>query len=186
MLHKTVTSKIIFALMLIVGINRLIAQSNVTAEVDRANKKPNIIFILTDDQQYGLLGCEGNEIVQTPHIDQLAKDGIRFSNAHITSAICTPSRVSILLSQYERKHGVNFNSGTSISDEAWAKSYPVLMREAGYYTGWIGKNHSPVGKGGYESGLMEKSFDYWYAGHGHIKFYPKEVHERGKWKHEKY
>ncbi|TXE07237.1 sulfatase-like hydrolase/transferase [Seonamhaeicola algicola] len=139
-------------------------------------ERPNFIFILTDDQSYGMMGCTGNNIVQTPNLDKLAHDGTLFNNAHITSAICTPSRISILLSQYERKHAVNFNSGTSVSDEAWAKSYPMVMRNAGYYTGWIGKNHAPIGKGGYGSGLMEKSFDYWYAGHGHIRFYPKEVH----------
>lgn len=142
----------------------------------QAQERPNFIFILTDDQSYGMMGCTGNNIVQTPNLDKLALDGTLFNNAHITSAICTPSRISILLSQYERKHAVNFNSGTSVSDEAWAKSYPMVMRDAGYYTGWIGKNHAPIGKGGYGSGLMEKSFDYWYAGHGHIRFYPKEVH----------
>lgn len=142
-----------------------------------AQERPNIVFILTDDQSYGMLGCTGNDIVQTPAIDKLADEGILFTNAHISSAICTPSRISILLGQYERKHGVNFNSGTSVSDEAWAQSYPVLMRNAGYYTGWIGKNHSPIGKGGYDGGLMEKSFDYWYAGHGHLSFYPKDRHE---------
>ncbi|WP_299552374.1 sulfatase-like hydrolase/transferase [Seonamhaeicola sp.] len=142
-----------------------------------AQERPNFIFILTDDQSYGMMGCTGNSIVQTPHLDKLANDGILFNNAHITSAICTPSRISILLSQFERKHAVNFNSGTSVSDEAWVKSYPVVMRDAGYYTGWIGKNHAPIGKGGYGSGVMEKSFDYWYSGHGHIRFYPKEVHK---------
>jgi len=147
-------------------------QTNVLAQ-----EKPNFVFILTDDQSYGMMGCTGNTIVQTPNLDKLAKNGTLFTNAHITSAICTPSRISILLSQYERKHGVNFNSGTSVSNEAWEKSYPMVMRNAGYYTGWIGKNHSPVGEGGYTSGLMEKSFDYWYAGHGHIKFYPKKIHE---------
>ncbi|MEL6653199.1 MAG: sulfatase-like hydrolase/transferase, partial [Bacteroidota bacterium] len=124
----------------------------------------------------GMMGCTGNEMVQTPNLDQLASEGLLFTNAHVTSAICTPSRVSILLSQYERKHGVNFNSGTSVAEEAWAQSYPVLMRKAGYYTGWIGKNHAPIGEGGYESGLMEKSFDYWYAAHGHLTSYPKERH----------
>jgi len=142
-----------------------------------AQENPNIIFILTDDQSYGMMGCTGNEIVQTPHLDQLAKEGILFDNAHITSAICTPSRISILLSQYERKHGVNFNSGTSVSEEAWKNAYPMLMRKAGYFTGWVGKNHAPVGEGGYESGLMENSFDYWYAGHGHLSFYPKDKHD---------
>ncbi|MFD2255127.1 sulfatase-like hydrolase/transferase [Luteolibacter algae] len=135
--------------------------------------RPNFVFILTDDQRYDQLGCTGNEIIQTPEIDKLAAEGVLFGNAHVTSAICTPSRVSILLSQFERKHGVNFNSGTSVSEAAWEQSYPVVMRKNGYYTGYIGKNHAPIGKGGYESGVMEKSFDYWYAGHGHIRFYSK-------------
>ncbi len=142
-----------------------------------AQERPNIVFILTDDQSYGMMGCDGNNIVQTPNLDKLASEGAFFTNAHITSAICTPSRISILLSQFERKHGVNFNSGTSVSDEAWEQSYPMIMRREGYYTGWIGKNHAPIGDGGYTSGLMEKSFDYWYAGHGHIRFYPKDVHD---------
>lgn len=141
-----------------------------------AQDRPNIVFVLTDDQSYELLGCTSNTIVQTPNIDQLASEGILFTNAHVTSAICTPSRVSMLLGQYERKHGVNFNSGTSISDKGWEGSYPMIMRANGYYTGWVGKNHAPIGKGGYDSGVMEKSFDYWYAGHGHLGFYPKDRH----------
>ncbi|WP_146514900.1 sulfatase-like hydrolase/transferase [Rubripirellula amarantea] len=141
------------------------------------NDRPNFVFVLTDDQSYGMMGCDGNEVTKTPHLDQLARDGVYFDRAYVTSAICTPSRISILLSQFERKHGVNFNSGTSVAPQAWAKSYPVMMREHGYYTGYVGKNHAPIGDGGYTSGLMEKSFDYFYAGHGHIKFYPKDLHE---------
>ena len=137
---------------------------------------PNFIFILTDDHRYDMLGTTGHPIVQTPHLDQLAKEGVLFTNAHVTSAICTPSRVSIFLSQFERKHSVNFNSGTSVSEKAWQQSYPMVLRKHGYYTGYIGKNHAPVGKGGYESGVMEASFDYWYAGHGHLSFYPKNRH----------
>ncbi|WP_353620975.1 sulfatase-like hydrolase/transferase [Rhodopirellula sp. JC639] len=115
-------------------------------------QRPNFIFILTDDQSHSMMGCDGNEVTQTPNLDRLAREGVFFDRAYITSAICTPSRISILLSQFERKHGVNFNSGTSIAPEAWAKSYPVLMRNAGYYTGYVGKNHAPIGKGGYTSG----------------------------------
>ena len=139
--------------------------------------RPNFIFILTDDQPYDYMGFTGNKIVKTPNLDKLASESVFFSNAHVATAICTPSRVSILLSQYERKHGVNFNSGTSVNDKAWEQSYPVVMRNNGYYTGWIGKNHAPIGPGGYESGVMEKSFDYWYAGHGHLGFYPKQHHD---------
>ena len=143
----------------------------------RSADKPNIIFVLTDDQSYGMMGCTGNPIVQTPNLDNLADDGILFTNAHITSAICTPSRVSMLLSEFERKHGVNFNSGTSMNLEAWNEAYPMVMRRNGYYTGWVGKNHAPVGEGGYKSSVMEESFDFWYGGHGHLTFYPKDRHK---------
>ncbi|GGZ24641.1 acetylglucosamine-6-sulfatase [Echinicola pacifica] len=139
--------------------------------------RPNFIFVLTDDQPYGYMGCTGNTLIKTPHLDRLANEGVLFTNAHVTSAICTPSRASILLSQFERKHGVNFNSGTSMAEEAWQDSYPMIFRSEGYFTGWIGKNHVPVGEGGYSSGLMDSSFDFWYAGHGHLGFYPKDRHE---------
>ena len=144
--------------------------------LEAQKEKLNFIFILTDDQSYGMMGCTGNTIVQTPNIDALAEDGVLFTNAHVTSAICTPSRASILTSQFERKHGINFNSGTSLSEDGWEATYPMVFRKNGYYTGWIGKNHVPIGEGGYASGVMEKSFDYWYAGHGHLGFYPKERH----------
>jgi arylsulfatase A-like enzyme len=146
------------------------------SRVEKENIRPNFIFILTDDQFTGLMGHEGNTIVKTPNLDKLAKAGIRFTNAYVTSAICTPSRASIFTGQYERKHGVNFKSGTSLDLETWSQTYPMLMRSAGYYTGYIGKNHTPVGDGGYESGVMEKSFDYWYGGHRQLGFYPKTSH----------
>ena len=171
-LKKNRAQKFIFNLLLI-GFTQLISL-NLSFAQKKQQKKPNFIFILTDDQRYDLLGTTGNELIKTPHLDQLANEGILFTNAHVTSAICTPSRISILLSQFERKHAVNFNSGTSVSEKAWSESYPVVMRENGYYTGYIGKNHAPIGQGGYQSGLMDRSFDYWYAGHGHLSFYPKK------------
>lgn len=145
--------------------------------VAAAAERPNLIFVLTDDQRYDTLGCTGNGFIQTPHLDQLAADGTLFPNGSVTSAICTPSRVCYFLGQYERKHGVNFNSGTAVSREAWEQSYPVVLREQGYFTGYVGKNHVPIGPAGYDSGLMEQSFDMWYAAHGHLQFYPKQRHE---------
>ncbi|MBK1832831.1 sulfatase-like hydrolase/transferase [Roseibacillus ishigakijimensis] len=141
-----------------------------------AEERPNLIFILTDDHNRADLGCYGNPIVQTPHLDQMAAEGVLFEKASVTSAICTPSRVCYFLGQYERKHGINFNSGTALSQAAWAKSYPVLLRENGYFTGYVGKNHVPIGARGYDTGLMEASFDFWYAAHGHLRFYPKKGH----------
>src|SRR5690349_7189891 len=126
-------------------------------------KRPNLIFILTDDQRWDSLGLTGNPVVKTPNIDRLAAEGTFFPNATVTSAICTPSRACYFLGQYERKHGVNFNSGTALTAAAWEKSYPALLRSGGYFTGYIGKNHVPVGARGYDSGLIEKSYDFWYA-----------------------
>ncbi|MDZ8120427.1 sulfatase-like hydrolase/transferase [Pontiella agarivorans] len=140
-------------------------------------KKPNIIFLLTDDQRWDSVGFMGQKIGKTPNLDQLASDGVVFDNAFVTTAICTPSRACYMLGQFERRHGIDFNSGTSMSAEAWAKSYPVLVRNAGYFTGYIGKNHLPIGDKGYRTGLMDRSFDFWYAGHHHIGFYPKDYHK---------
>ena len=141
-----------------------------------AATRPNIVFILTDDQRFDSLALTGNPVVKTPNIDRLAAEGTWFVNGTINSAICTPSRACYFLGQYERKHGVNFNSGTAVAPEAWAKSYPVLLREAGYFTGYVGKNHVPVGPTGYAGDILPKSFDFWYAANGHLSFYPKRRH----------
>jgi arylsulfatase A-like enzyme len=139
--------------------------------------RPNLIFVLSDDQRYETLGCTGHLFGETPNLDRLAAEGVLFTNAHVTSAICTPSRACYFLGQYERKHGVNFNSGTALAPQAWSGSYPVVLREAGYFTGYVGKNHVPIGAEGYQTGLMEKSFDFWFGGHGHLGFYPKSHHK---------
>lgn len=138
------------------------------------SSKPNIIYILTDDQRAELLGCMGHPIVETPNLDRLAANGVLFKNAYCTSPVCTPSRTCHYLGQWERKHGVNFNSKSSVSEQDWENSFPMQLKKQGYYTGWVGKNHVPVGKNGYESGYMESNFDFWYGNHGHTSFYPKE------------
>ncbi|MCX6962620.1 MAG: sulfatase-like hydrolase/transferase [Verrucomicrobia bacterium] len=135
--------------------------------------RPNLILIVTDDQRADELGCTGNPVVQTPNLDRLAADGTLFTQATVTSAVCTPSRASIFTGMHERRHGINFNSGTALSPAAWQQTYPMLLRKAGYFIGYIGKNHVPLGARGYETGLMDASFDYWYGGHEHLLFYPK-------------
>jgi len=139
--------------------------------------RPNILVILSDDQRADHLGVNGHPVLRTPNLDNLADEGMNFRNAFATSTACTPNRTCILTGQYERKHGVNFNSGSSLKEEAWERSYPMLLKEAGYYVGYVGKNHTPVGKSdlgvGYPSGVMESSFNYWYGNHNHSTFYPK-------------
>ena len=73
------------------------------------NNKPNIIIIYTDDLGYGDLSCYGATKISTPNIDKLAKEGLRFTNGHSTSATCTPSRYALMTGQYPwRKRGTAF------------------------------------------------------------------------------
>lgn len=108
--------------------------------------KPNVVFILTDDQRWDMLGCAGNPILKTPNVDALARDGVRFRNAFVTTAICAASRASILTGLHERTH--RFTFGTKpITKEHLAISYPALLKKAGYRTGFVGKFGVGVGQG---------------------------------------
>ena len=101
-------------------------------------RRPNIVFLLTDDQSYNSLGCMGNRQVKTPHFDALAADGVVFGAHYDTTSICMASRATIMTGQYEYRHGCNFTRG-SLTRGQWDRSYPALLREAGYYTCFAGK-----------------------------------------------
>jgi N-acetylglucosamine-6-sulfatase len=70
---------------------------------------PNIVFILSDNQRWDFMGCAGHPFVRTPHLDRLAEEGILFSNAFVTTSLCSPSRASFLTGQTARAHGVRDN-----------------------------------------------------------------------------
>jgi len=78
---------------------------------DAPSQRPNIIFLLSDDQTIGAVGCYGNKDVITPHLDKLAGEGVRFLNHYNTSSICMASRASIMTGLYEYRHGCNFSHG---------------------------------------------------------------------------
>lgn len=119
-------------------------------------KKPNIIFLLTDDHRWDALGAMGNPIIQTPNLDALAGRGILFKNAHVTTAICMVSRASLLSGQYMSRHGINdFN--TDFKAAALAQTYPALLKKAGYKVGFIGKFGIGV------KNQPDTLFDYWAA-----------------------
>lgn len=96
-----------------------------------------MIFILTDDQRWDALGYAGNAIIQTPEMDRLASEGVYFQNAFVTTPICAASRASILTGLYERTHGYTF--GQTLQENFANKSYPELLRDAGYKTAFFGK-----------------------------------------------
>jgi len=111
-----------------------LAQGAAEAEPER----PNILFLLIDDQRNDTLGCAGHPIVRTPAIDRLAAEGLRFENAFVTTAICAASRASIFTGLHERTHGYTFGK-PALSTAHMAASYPTLLRRAGYRTGFVGK-----------------------------------------------
>ncbi|MEK6477136.1 sulfatase [Catalinimonas sp. 4WD22] len=117
-------------LICVLGSSRFLA-------AQQMNDRPNIIFILTDDQRWDALGHAGNEIIQTPEMDRLAEEGLYFKNAFVTTPICAASRASFLTGLYERKHGYTF--GQEMQEALMQKSYPTLLRQAGYHTGFYGK-----------------------------------------------
>ena len=127
---------------------------------DRVVERPNIIFLLTDDQRWDAVGYAGNDIIQTPNMDDLAGNGVFFSNAYVTTSICAVSRASILSGQYARRHGIH-DFSTTFTDSAFLQTYPMLMKQYGYRVGFIGKY-------GVGDEMPEDYFDYWrgFAGQG--------------------
>ncbi len=128
--------------------------------------RPNIVFLLTDDQATISLGCYGNDDVKTPNLDRLAAAGLVFDNHYVTTAICMASRANIMTGLYEYRTGCNFTRG-KMRAEHWATSYPLLLRRSGYRTAFAGKFGFEVeGMGG----LPESDFDKWGGGPGQTSF----------------
>jgi arylsulfatase A len=109
---------------------------------DEAKPRPNIVIIFTDDQGYADLGCYGSEKIRTPRLDRMAAEGIRFTNFHVASSVCSASRASLLTGRYSSRHGVRGvfvpgNSGMSPDEVTLAE----VLRPIGYATACIGKWH---------------------------------------------
>jgi len=129
----------------------------ITCRAAHAASRPNLIFFLTDDQRNDTLGCAGHPIVKTPVIDQLARGGLRFENAFVTTSICAASRASLFTGLHERTHKYTFGTPPIAKDHT-DRSYPALLREAGYRTGFVGKFGVSVTKG-----AKEEMFNYFRA-----------------------
>ena len=129
----------------------------ITKKTD-AKKTPNIIFILTDDWGYGDLGCYNNEEIQTPNIDKLAEEVTRFTDFHVASPVCSPSRCAFMTGHYPARHLVHghyerYDHNTARHMNNWldkdVHTLPKLLKEAGYRTAHYGKWHLGGGGGQY-------------------------------------
>lgn len=136
-----------------------------------AAKKPNIIYLMSDDQSSYTMGCYGNPDVQTPNLDRLAADGMAFDNHYDTTAICMASRATVMTGMYEYKTGCNFDHGHMLTD-TWQKSYPILLREAGYMTAFAGKFGFDLCAvpDGDKLELPAEDFDRWGGGPGQTHY----------------
>jgi arylsulfatase A-like enzyme len=139
--------------------------------MEEESSRPNIIFLLADDQRDNSFGGMGHPFVKTPHVDRLLKSSVRFKNAYIAEPVCSPSRVSLFTGMHERVHGVGFTSSYQLTEAQWAQAYPKLLRDAGYHTGFVGK----FGVEYYAfRGKAKEKFDFWWAHDGWTKFFPKD------------
>lgn len=98
----------------------------------------NIVLLILDDVRWDAIGAAGNHIVRTPSIDALARDGVRFRQARVTTSICMVSRASLLTGQYMSRHGITA-FGRQIPEAAFAQTHPAVLRKAGYWAGYVGK-----------------------------------------------
>lgn len=135
-----------------------------------ADERPNIVFLMSDDQCTYSMGCYGTPGALTPHLDQLAADGMVFDRHYDTTAICMASRVNVMTGLFEYKAACNFDTGPLLR-EHWEQTYPMLLRKSGYETAFAGKfgfvvAEKPDAKGR----LPEEDFDMWGGGPGQTSY----------------
>ncbi|MDF9799618.1 arylsulfatase A [Catalinimonas alkaloidigena] len=160
-MHTTLFS-ILFASLLFLAAceNQPSQKSNASA-----SSKPNIVLIMADDLGYGGISCYGNEEINTPHLDALAKQGIKFTDFHSNAPVCTPTRAALLTGKYQQKvglEGVIYVRGETreVGLDTTALTIAELMNDNGYATGIMGKWHLGYKK---EFNPVHHGFDEFYG-----------------------
>jgi len=148
-----------------VGLSLLPSCSSIGQMAGR--KRPNIIFIMTDDHASHALSCYGSKINKTPNLDRLAKGGMLFKNSFCTNSICAPCRAVILTGKYSHINGVIDNRKKF---DGTQQTFPKLLQKVGYQTAMIGKWHLKTDPTG---------FDYWNVLPGQGTYYNPAMIEMG-------
>ncbi len=137
------------ALLAFMGLTAAIATPATSVE------RPNVVFILIDDQRFDAMSALGHPFLETPHLDRLIERGVLFENAFVTTSLCSPSRASILTGQYAHEHGV-LDNRTRLDPDV--PTFPVELQRAGYRTAFVGKWHM-----GGSSDEPRPGFDRWVS-----------------------
>ena len=119
-----------------------VACTSVAAEADK-DGRPNILFIMTDQQSAHMMSCAGNEWLKTPALDRLAASGIRFERAYASNPVCVPSRFSLQTGRMPSAIGLNWNHPANVPQSIVEQSLGNLFSNAGYETVYGGKVHLP-------------------------------------------
>jgi N-acetylglucosamine-6-sulfatase len=150
--------------LLLVG---LLSACAAAPETREPRRRPNIVFILSDDHAAQTLGAYGSTVARTPNLDRLAAEGLRFENAFCGNAICSPARASVLTGLHSHAHGVVDNAARF---DGALPSFPKALDAAGYRTALVGKWHlksDPTG------------FDHWEVFPDQGEYYdPRQAHRR--------
>lgn len=134
--------------------------------------RPNIVLVIVDDLRWDDLGVAGHPFAQTPHIDRLAREGARFTNAFVTTPLCSPSRASILTSQYAHRHGIIDNTERGPQSHR-LPTFPMVLQQAGYETSFFGKWHMG------NDNTARPGFHRWYALQGQGTSHDSVVNDNG-------
>ena len=147
-----------------------------------AAPRPNVILVITDDLGYGDLSCYGQKNFETPHLDRLAKEGIRFTDHYAGATVCAPSRCCLMTGKDTGHATIRGNGPFALSPDPADRTVATLLRENGYSTALIGKS-CVTGNTQTPGTLKEKGFDYFFGTtdhkDGHFR-YPMFVYENDK------
>src|SRR5271170_5557625 len=137
----------------------------------RSGNLPNIVFIFSDDHAYQAISAynDPRRLIETPHIDRLAREGMRFDRCVVPNSICGPSRATVLTGKYSHRNG--FYNNTNSTFDGGQTTFPKLLHAAGYQTALVGKWHlvsDPTG------------FDFWHILPGQGVYYNPPMIENGK------